>query len=87
MELALLLVVLVVFELVFTIWFLARQRSIFLDRERLDSRVDLLEKHVARLAESLGDVEEVSPVDISGVSPDDVAAAEKMLAALGYKRD
>lgn len=88
MELALLLVVLCIVELVFTVWYLSKQRIYAKSAKTLSDRVDVLEKHVVRLTESISgfdDSGEALP-DVSSITPDDVETANKLLAALGYKR-
>lgn len=100
MELALLLVLLVIFELAFTVWFLARQRTYLSAVKDLSGRVDRLERHVVRLAESStsapvsvdvpasdGEVVGAAASILDEADPADVEKAEALLGLLGYRRD
>lgn len=89
MELALLLILLVIVELVLSVWFLSRQRSYF-------KRIHTLEMQVSKLAEvvsSFGlesgtdDVLQVDATLLDGIGADDMAKADALLSALGYRRD
>jgi hypothetical protein len=92
MELALLLLLLVLAELVVSVWMLARHKLYL-------QRVAKLENNVKKMAEVLADLasEDEQPtttVDLGGKSvselvakatPDDIAQAQEILAKLGVK--
>ena len=98
MELALLLIFLVIVELVFTVWFLARQRDVRKNEKVIVERVKRLEKNVTKLAEVLQDMS----YDVSGpqedyqsnasladlvaqATPEDIAKAQSILKSFGME--
>lgn len=98
MELALLLVFLVILELAFTVWFLARQSSIKKSDRLLAKRVSRLEKNVTKMAEVIRDMsfdaDELETDNnatlsdlVASATPEDVAKANEILKALGLDKE
>lgn len=98
MELALLLVLLVILELAFTVWFLARQSSIKKSERLLAKRVTRLEKNITKMAEVIQDMsydaDELESDDnatlsdlVAAATPEDVAKANEILKALGLDKE
>ena len=96
MGLALLLVIVVIAELVCTVWMLARQRSINKLDVSVKKRVARLEKNVTKMAEVLRDMsgeyedETLSDAGISDLvanaTPEDIAKANEILKQLGIEQ-
>ena len=94
MELALVLVLLVIAEIVVSVWMLARHKSYL-------KRVSRLEKNVRKMAEVLHDLAKDTPNDVDSnplagqdlaslvaqATPEDVQKAHDILAAMGLAED
>lgn len=94
MELALILVILVIAELVVSVWMLAKHKT-------WDKRVSRLERNARKMAEVLADMASDKDADISGgtaneqdlasivasATPEDIEQAQKVLAALGISKE
>lgn len=94
MELALFLVILVIAELIVSVWMLAKHKS-------WNKRVSRLERNARKMAEVLADMASDKDDGISNGSstesdlaslvasatPEDIEQAQKVLAALGISKD
>lgn len=96
MGLALLLVIVVIAELVCTVWMLARQRSIKKLDASIKKRVARLEKNVTKMAEVLRDMSEDYEDEtlpdaglsdlVASATPEDIAKANEILKQLGIEQ-
>lgn len=100
MELALLLVVIVIVELVFTVWFLARQKGYKAQVEALTGEVQALEHDVSILGENVfmdaktlrGVAADSAKKDetqtlqnlVSQATPEDLLKAQELLKSMGF---
>lgn len=94
MELALILVLIVIAELIVTVWMLARHKTYL-------KKVSRLERNVRKMAEVLADMASDKDAGISddtaseqdlvslvaSATPEDIEQAQKVLAALGLSKD
>lgn len=98
MELALLLILLVIVELVLTVILMARHRQYINQQRSFEKRVARLEKNLTRLAEFVKDHENVDDLSrfsqkdsvddtldvlASQISPDDIEKAQELLRNMG----
>lgn len=87
MELALILILLVVAELVVSVWMLARHKDYLRRVKVLENRVDGLAKDTLVSGERLADRPEDVASLVQRATPEDIAQAQQILAALGLGGD